>query len=307
MENGDYIFQRFTEKEIPDLVYLFTTINNHKYSDEFFRKKFETSFTGISYVGYIAYHKDTKEAAAFYGVFPVFLEYQNNKFLAAQSGDTITNPKHQKKGLFIALAKLTYALCKELQVQIVFGFPNGNSSYGFFNKLDWKPDGQIHKYVVNTGASIIKKLSRKFLPTSMYLSKFKTFSELNQTNDNRNNSVHIFKDKSYLQYKEYSPKYFYEYKGIVVSFKIEYDLHIGNFYCKKPLTKTAVMELIQHLSKITFTEKVLLFFSEFDSEISNILSEYKIENESFENGRLNLYDRYTQEHLIFSFEDFDSF
>jgi hypothetical protein len=51
----------------------------------------------------------------------------------------------------------------------------------------------------------------------------------------------------------------------------------------------------------------LLFFSEFDTEISNILSEYKIENESFENGRLNLYDRYTQEHLIFSFEDFDSF
>jgi hypothetical protein len=145
------------------------------------------------------------------------------------------------------------------------------------------------------------------MPTTMYLSRFKPFSALSTTNDNRNKSVHVFKDKHYLQYKEYSPKYFYEYKGITVTFKIDYDLHIGNLYNKQALTKSAVVELLQHLSKITYTEKVLLFFSEFDTEMTEILRDYKIENESFENGRLNLYPVHENEHLIFSFEDFDSF
>jgi hypothetical protein len=130
---------------------------------------------------------------------------------------------------------------------------------------------------------------------------------MSKTNDHRSKGITILRDKDYFSYKEYSPKYVYEYKGITVSFKLDYDLHIGNFYSDTAISREALLKVIQKLSSLTFTSQALLFFSEYDSEMTGLLADYKIENESFENGRLNLVDGFENEHLIFSFEDFDSF
>jgi hypothetical protein len=305
MENTEYRFERFSKEKIEDLRFLLNSPTQNL-SHSFFEKKFNTAFTGISYVGFIAYHRSTHQPAAFYGVFPVFLEINGAPILAAQSGDTITHPAHQKKGLFISLAKLTYNLCIELKIQIVFGFPNQNSSPGFFRKLDWKQDGVIHRYAIPVPSGLMKKVLRKAIPSFYYRFRFRDFSGIVPLNS-YSNDITIYKSKDYLNYKLYSEKYFFSNSEVSVSFKIQYDLHIGNIYFKKEVSPIRLHQILIHLSNITFTSKIILHFSEFMKEHSVLLENFRENDRFFENGRLDLFPGYEDKHLVFSFEDFDSF
>lgn len=304
-EDAEYIIERFSEKKINDLLYIFKAID-HDFPPGFFQKKFDTSFTGISFVGYIAYHKKSSEPAAFYGVFPVFLNAGGKKILAAQSGDTVTHPAHQKKGLFIALAQKTYELCRELRIQIVFGFPNQNSSHGFFHKLNWKIDGKIYRYSIPMRGGIYKRVMRRILPDWYFRLRFRRFHAFEPT-PQYNDQITIHKDSDYLNYKSYSQKYVYSCEEVSVSFKCAYDLHIGDIYFKKQIDSKTLRGILSHLSDITFTNRVILHFSEFMTEHCAHFREYLQENEFFENGRLDLVSGFENKHLVFSYEDFDSF
>ena len=79
-----------------------------------------------------------EEIAAIYAVFPVPFTLQGQAVKAAQSLDTMTDTKHQGKGLFKKLAKQVYDRCQEGSYRLVYGFPNGNSAYAFFNRLGWQ-------------------------------------------------------------------------------------------------------------------------------------------------------------------------
>jgi hypothetical protein len=305
MEESEYRFERFSEEKIDDLLYMFRAID-HPFPPGFFNKKFDTSFTGISNVGYIAYHKKTSEPAAYYGVFPVFLNMDGRPVLAAQSGDTITHPGHQKKGLFIALAQKTYELCRELNIHIVFGFPNHNSSHGFFHRLNWVVDGKIFRYAVPMPTGLFKKVMRKIMPTLFYRLRFKRFNTF-QPGQQYAHDITVFKNQSYLNYKGFSEKYVYSNDDVSISFKFQYDLHIGNIYFHKKISSERLIQILTHLSNITYTDRVIMHFSEFMTEHTQCFSKYMQAGEFFENGRLDLVKGYENKHLIFSFEDFDSF
>ncbi len=131
-----YTFKKLTSSNIADLLVIYKDAFGKDVGIDYIEKKQNTSFAGLSYVGYIAY-SEADEPAAFYGVFPCYAEYENKKFLVAQSGDTMTHSKHTGKGLYTALAKETYNYCKSNGVHLVFGFPNRNSYPGFTRKLDW--------------------------------------------------------------------------------------------------------------------------------------------------------------------------
>jgi hypothetical protein len=140
---NEYRLQRISESSIDDLIQLFqicfdtkpkrtTLINKHRYCHG------ENHF-----IGYIAYTNENSPAA-FYGVFPQLLVNNNTEILFAQSGDTMTHPDHQKKGLFIKLAELTFDLCKEIGIKGIFGFPNKNSYPGFVNRLNFKETDPLY-------------------------------------------------------------------------------------------------------------------------------------------------------------------
>jgi hypothetical protein len=57
--------------------------------------------------------------------------------LLAQSFDTLTDLDHRGRGYFTQLAKTTYARAQDIGVDLIFGFPNGNSIHGFEKNLDW--------------------------------------------------------------------------------------------------------------------------------------------------------------------------
>lgn len=301
----EYRIERITKEKLKDLVYLFKS-NNNDFSERYFEKKFDTSYTGASWVGYLAYHRTTNEPAAFYGVFPVFLLFDGKQILAAQSGDTITHYSHQKKGLFIFLARRTYELCCELKIQIVFGFPNKKSSHGFFEKLNWRKDGKVYRYVIPTSSGIFKRIMRKLMPKSYYEIIFKRFKSFNPSTYNTG-QLGIDRTPLYINYKCFSSKYVYSCDEVDISFICSYDLHIGNIYFKKQIDSRKLLQILGYLSNLTFTSKVILHFSEFMFEHTAHLKSFMIEDEVLVIGRLDLGVGYESKHLVFSAEDFDTF
>lgn len=82
---------------------------------------------------------DGSSLAAIYAVFPIAMRANGQRTLGVQSLNTLTDEAFRGKGLFSKLAKSLYARCVREGVGLVYGFPNGNSAHGLFNRLEWKP------------------------------------------------------------------------------------------------------------------------------------------------------------------------
>src|ERR1700744_3835126 len=135
--DGNYIVERLNATNLADVEKLHTAVYDRLLQPGFFKKKDDTAFIGIEYTGYIAYSAD-RLPIAFCGVIPCFIQEGDKIILAAQSADTMTHPDYRNKGLFVELALNTFQLCKESDIQLLFGFPNQNSLPGFVNKLSWQ-------------------------------------------------------------------------------------------------------------------------------------------------------------------------
>ena len=140
-----YLSSRINEDSYTDIQQLYELSFNHKEELRFIRTKYDTSVFGLRDVGMLA-KSEEGENAAYYGVFPITLSIGSDDYLIAQSGDTMTAPAHRKQGLFVRLAEETYALCRKLGIQFVFGFPNENSFPGFKRNLNWVFHGRMYQF-----------------------------------------------------------------------------------------------------------------------------------------------------------------
>ena len=132
----EYNIVRLDKDNLKDLAFLHSEVYGIKMNKDYFFKKYNTAYTGVEYIGFLAYSKNNFPVA-FYGVIPCFLTYENKTILAAQSADTMTHPGYRFKGMFVDLSRRTFDLCKENRIQTVFGFPNQNSYHGAIHKLGW--------------------------------------------------------------------------------------------------------------------------------------------------------------------------
>ncbi|MEP7029335.1 MAG: GNAT family N-acetyltransferase [Pseudolabrys sp.] len=80
---------------------------------------------------------DPDYVAGIYAVVPVRMKIAGAVVSGSQSNDTLTDEGFRNRGLFVSLAKDVYTRCKDAAVELVYGFPTGNSAPGFFNKLGW--------------------------------------------------------------------------------------------------------------------------------------------------------------------------
>ncbi|MGB5701390.1 MAG: GNAT family N-acetyltransferase [Polyangiales bacterium] len=76
--------------------------------------------------------------ASIYAVQPAMVRVRGATMLAAQSVDTLVDADFRGRGLFTKMASSVYRRAHEGGGAFVYGFPNGNSAPGFFNKLGWK-------------------------------------------------------------------------------------------------------------------------------------------------------------------------
>lgn len=76
--------------------------------------------------------------AAHYVCIPVFFYFNGIETKGLLSLNTATHPQHQKKGLFVKLAKQTYQYARDNGFQFVVGVANAQSTHGFVDRLGFQ-------------------------------------------------------------------------------------------------------------------------------------------------------------------------
>lgn len=312
MSEVDYQFVKLDETKIKDLVFLYKFCFGFEPSENELLSKHLNCNGENKFVGFIAYANDNSPAA-FYGVYPQLLNYNNQDFLVAQSGDTMTHPSHQKKGLFVALAKHTFEYCKTINIHSIFGFPNQNSYPGFINKLGFKELDRLTGYTFYENrfeiGRLIKGASKRHTTLIIQIMKL-IFKEGNHfENSNHHSSyTYIKHDDTFFNSKNKKSNLLIKIKGIDVLLKInENTITIGDINSDN---SQKIEQIIQLLKKYCFLFG--LRFLNFDLTSKSFLTD-KIRNlnpKKFESNRsilLNLNPNLSIDSIEFLGSDIDVF
>jgi hypothetical protein len=231
----NYEYKRISLDLLADIQYLYKHIFNQSFPISFFEKKYNTDAFGLSYVGYIAY-ADDGTPAAYYGVFPCNVMLNDKKYLAAQSGDTMTHPAHRGQGLFISLAKQTFQLAKDNDVKFIFGFPNENSYPGFVKKLEWQHNENLNSYHIKVATLPFSAISKKVKVLApiykTYIRFVLLFFRTNKTSFNnsciKNEYGGVVHNDIFWGYKKYFKNYLVKNKTTTAWIGIDGDLKVGD-------------------------------------------------------------------------------
>lgn len=195
---SNYSFSKLEPGNIKDLYRLFDAVYHKSCPKNYFDLKYSTAYTGVSYIGFLAYHNQIP--VAYYGIIPTFVSINKQTVLGAQSCDTMTHPEHQKKGLFVTLAKKTFELAKEKGIHFVFGFPNQSSYPGFIKHLGFTHADTMNRYTIRFSNTPFKLLYRK----SGLINRKKRVDSIENILVQEGYDGLIY-SKHYMSYKTYNP------------------------------------------------------------------------------------------------------
>ena len=310
-----YKIQELTENDYDKIRFLYRNCFNITLTKkEFYRKyyndhKFRT-------IGYFAIDSNGK-TGGFYGVFKDNLTYQNKSYMVAQSGDTMTHPAHQKKGLFLMLAKATYNKCIEDGIALIFGFPNKQSYHGFSTKLDWTFYGNMRRWTFTVNSfpwceltSINRQLKsayRKFAehkirqykvkPTRIIADQFNTSYEVGM----------IEKSLAFFNFKLDNPSVqLLQFRDFTLLVKFDNHLIIGDIGYKNELYATELMNCITQLGELIGCRKVVISLS-LNHWANSIFENYLTSEDGLPIGFLNFNSDIDPSKIAFSYSDFDTF
>lgn len=230
MKNSqDYQIVRANKENIGWLAELFKANGSGNTDVAKLRRKYNTAYTGHSYFAHFAVSPEGRPAA-FFCLFPSFLNIDGRKVLAGQSADIITHPDHQRRGLFGTLGKATEALAKAHGMMHLFAFPNANSFPGFLRSLGWQHlnDFQVHTGTVQGFAWF--RLFRKLKQEALYNMIFNwQLSRLRLSPDdvrlaNVKDRSGQWRDAGYYTYKSWNGSYWIAFRGFAFWVRREADL-----------------------------------------------------------------------------------
>lgn len=234
-ESKEYYIVRLQKGNLKDVAWLHSEVYNVAPAIDFFIKKYDTAYTGISDVGFIAYNRQD-QPVAYYGVIPCLVQWRDDIMLAAQSADTMTHPKHRYKGMFVELSNMTFDLCKELGIKLVFGFPNKNSLHGAINKLGWKMTEEMVCFTIPVKRFLIPYTFRRIKFFSKWYERYKhavVRKWLVPQQGVSNSAIEegfggVQRSGRYCNYKTYSPSYVLKTGGCTLWFSKKNDSLIGD-------------------------------------------------------------------------------
>jgi GNAT superfamily N-acetyltransferase len=234
-QTKEYYAERLDSSNLADVEKLHASVYGRMPLPGLFLKKYDTSFTGAAYIGFIAYSKE-EIPIAFYGVTPCFICIGDKIVLSAQSADTMTHPQYRNKGLFVELASLTFQLCRKEGIQLIFGFPNQNSLHGFINKLGWEMTERMDCFIIPAGGFPWVRLLRKLpiLKNRQLQRRQKQLEKYRATQQGVGNSVledgfaGVCRDDHFRNYKTYTRTYTIKISNSILWIKISGVLLIGD-------------------------------------------------------------------------------
>lgn len=309
----EYLIRRVSGQRYKDICYLFKE-RGGGYSEEFVRKKFDTGFTGQKDIGYLAYHAATGEPASHYSVFPCFIVANGKKILAAQSGDTITHKRHQRKGLFIRLAEKCYALAKESGIELIFGFPNQNSYHGFIDKLNWIYSESMLAFIIEVhGFPLYKIASRLPAGSTLYHSFLKSLATAKNPKHNLpENSIlsegfgGVVHDADFFKYKTYTRNYIVRIEGVVIWFKVGNGIYVGDIQPGAVYDGERILFALKKLARQTGNSRVVIPTSH-GTRLEEFLSGHLTGTPVASACWLNLSTNFSAGSLKFTAGDWDTF
>jgi hypothetical protein len=309
----DYSIKRLTKELMVDLYWLFKASANTSATLDEFYLKYNTVYTGVSHIGYLAYAENGRPAA-FYGVIPVLALINNKPVVIAQSADTLTHPDHQRKGLFVRLAQMTYELAKAEGINFIFGFPNENSYPGFVNKLNWGHPCNLQKFEFKVPMLPFSQLFRKnrFLITvyqawvNFILIFFKKEKNGFPNPNISERNYGIYRNEDYFKYKKYSVKHVIKIKNAQAWLRFDGSLKIGDIWLNDYQELSMIMTRLKMIAFFTGVQKIQYQCSP-ESACFPVFSKLTAPSEALPIIFLNLNDKYNPEKLVFSFADADTF
>ncbi len=285
IQKKGYHIERLSKLNLNGLYKLSYALYGRANSVDHFEKKYDTAYTGVECIGYIAFDEQ-KNPIAFYGVIPCFIRYGDQLYLAAQSADTMTHPKHQFKGLFVQLANLTFDLCRDEGISLIFGFPNQNSLHGFLVRLKWQMTETLDYYNIPTGMVSLEGISKKvpFLKKAYeQYQKYILKDYLLPTNGIENSAFKdgfagVNRNAHYLNYKTYHDTQVIKIGDALLWIKIKNGFIIGDINCRDEdfdsimaeVKKLALKLGLKHIQFHTSHQTRLsaLFSSRYDADPS---------------------------------------
>jgi hypothetical protein len=244
--------ERLSKENIHYLPELYEQINGNKIPTDFFLKKFNASRFEKSYYGYFAFNGSGK-VIAFMGCILFAIELNGIKEICAQSCDSITLKEYQGKGIFKVLGKLTENLLKSEGINFFYGFPNEASAKTYV-KNDWECHGSVTGFKVPVKTFPREKVFRKIGFGKLYDSFVKSrltklLSSERILPNSMQDKIHpaILRDKSFFEYKCFTPNYIIEIGNVKVWMKIQSGMHIGDI---DTLEENKLLETITGLKQI---------------------------------------------------------
>lgn len=207
-----YRYERLEARHHKDLQDLFYRVFRDRPGREAFLKKYETNRLGKAVTGFVAIHIASGDLVAFYGVFPLQIDTRKEIIQGAQSGDTMTDPRHRRMGFFVHLAQLTYEACRREGIRLLIGQPNEQSYHGLVHTLRWEPMDEIVRFDLKTRWPALpwpKLALRLGLFRSLYLPLARRILKKRMataptafSNPLPDGAYRVHRDAAYLQYKE---------------------------------------------------------------------------------------------------------
>ncbi len=254
----EYTFIRVTAAHYPLLTELYADAFGSRLTVEDIRRRYDTLALGCEHIAFIAIHTSSLVPAAYYGVFPHLVFRENEKLLVAQSGDTMTHSAHRKKGLFVILARLTYAECEKKGIRYIYGFPNDNSLPGFLKHLQWKEVDQVTRYDLKLTWKTfpLSRLSKKsplirkwqLSLAKRLLRKYRSTPVDSFHNPLENGYYRVYRDQAFLQYKETADKLFIRIEGVTCWIRLTDVIWIGETDNYNGITE----RIIRKLKRVAF-------------------------------------------------------
>ena len=275
--NG-YHIERLGKDNLGDLDKLHRMLYSRHHAPDYFEKKYDTAYTGVMYVGYIAYN-DRHDPIAFFGAIPCFIRHNQQLLLAAQAADAMTHPNYSFKGLFQYLATMTLELCRDEGIVLVFGFPTQNTLHGFLIKLKWQMTEMMDCYVIPVSMVptelVMKKLS---FTRKLYLRyQQRIIKNYLVEVDGVENSVlkdgfaGVNRNAHYLKYRGHRKNFVIRIGTSLLWVKIRNGLIIGDIDCKAQEFDT-MMEKLQKLAFKLGLHRIL-FHTSHQTQLAGLFAE----------------------------------
>lgn len=313
IDNSDILcINKLSAANLGDITKLHIAVYGKTPAPGFFERKYDTAYTSVEHVGFIAYNQQIKPIA-FYGVIPCFMLIDGKEVLCAQSADTMTHPDYRNKGLFVQLANRTFELCTQVGVKFLFGFPNQNSLPGFINKLGWQTAGQMDCFVIPVKAIPLAKLVAKLSVLKRLYAGYTTmiFRKYRSPKSGINSSVldegfdGLSRNDGYLQNKTYSHTMVISINNAQIWIKINNGLIIGDLSVTPADFTGTINSLIKLAQKLGLQQ--IQYHTSRDTQVQELFAKHYKAINSFPVIFKDLGSGIRTDGIRFTFADIDIF